>query len=58
MYHDKYYKPIGIDLSRQTNTNISKQISFTGRLEENGGAAMLVIAENQRKNYLEFFRLI
>ena len=33
LYHQKYYKPIGIDLSRQTNTNIPQQITFAGKLE-------------------------
>ena len=32
LYHQKYYKPIGIDLSRQTNTNILQQINFTRKL--------------------------
>ena len=30
-YHQNYYKVIGIDLSRQSNTNISQQITFTGK---------------------------
>ena len=29
LYHQKYYKLIGIDLSRQTNPNISQEINFT-----------------------------
>ena len=28
LYHQNYYKLIGIDLSRQTNANISQQINF------------------------------
>ena len=31
--HQKYYKLIGIDLSRQTKTSIPRQINFTGKLE-------------------------
>ena len=31
MYHQNYYKLIGIDLSRQTNTNIPQQINLTRR---------------------------
>ena len=54
LYHHIYYKPTGTDLSRQTNTNVSKQISFTGRLEGDDGATMLVITENQRKTILDF----
>ena len=30
-YHQYHYELIGIDLSRQTNTNIPQQINFTGR---------------------------
>ena len=30
LYHQNYYKLIGIDLSRQKNTNIRQQINFTG----------------------------
>ena len=33
-YYQKYYKIIGIYLSRQTNTNISRQINFMRKLEE------------------------
>ena len=34
LYHQKYYKLIGIDLSRQTNMSIPQQINFTGKLEK------------------------
>ena len=33
LYHQKYYKFIGIDLSRQTNKSILQQINFVGKLE-------------------------
>ena len=39
-YHENYYKLIGIDLSRQTHTNICKQIIFTGNLEKDNCATM------------------
>ena len=39
-YHENYYKLIGIDLSRQTNTSIPYQINFTGKLEEDDGVKM------------------
>ena len=32
LYHQNDYKLIGIDLSRQTNTIIPQQTSFTGKL--------------------------
>ena len=33
-----YYKRIVIDLSRERNTSIPKQINFVGELEEDNGA--------------------
>ena len=43
LYHQNYYKLIGIDLSRQTNTTIPQQINFTGKLEEDDGATTFFI---------------
>ena len=34
LYHQNYYKRIGIDLSRQTNKSISQQINFVGKKED------------------------
>ena len=45
LYHQKYYKLIGIDLSRQTNTNIRQKIDLSGKLEENDGATMFFVSE-------------
>ena len=42
LYHQKHYKLIAIDLSRQANTTISQQINFMGKLEEDGGVTMLL----------------
>ena len=53
-YHQSYYKLIGIDLSRQTNTNIPQQINFVGNLEEDDGATMFFIAEKQQNTILNF----
>ena len=36
LYHQNYYKLIGIDLSRQTNTSIPQQINFVGKVEDDG----------------------
>ena len=47
LYHQKYYKLIGIDLSRQTNISISQQINVVGKLEEDNGAVMPFIAGKQ-----------
>ena len=46
LYHQKYDKLIGIDLSRQTNASIPQQINFLRKLEEDNGAIMFFIAEN------------
>ena len=54
LYHQNYYKLLGIDLSRQTNTNIPQQINFTGKSEEDNGATMFFIAEKQQKTILNF----
>ena len=48
-YYQNYYKLIGIDLSRKTNTSIPQQINFEGKLEEDDGATMFFIAEKQHK---------
>ena len=53
LYHQKYYNLIGIDLSRQTNTNIPQQTNFTGKLEEDS-VTMFFIAEKQQKSILNF----
>ena len=51
LYHQKYYKLIGRDLARQTNTSIPQQINFTGKLEKDDGATMFFIAEKQEKQF-------
>ena len=54
LYHQNYYKLIGIDLSRRANTNILQQINFTGKLEENNGSIMFFITDKQQKTVLNF----
>ena len=49
LYHQNYYKLIGIDLSRQTNSIIHQQINFVGKLEEDKSATMFFTAEKQQK---------
>ena len=44
-----YYKLIGIDLPRQTNTSIPQEISFAGKLEEDDGAKMFFISDKRQK---------
>ena len=53
-YHQNYYKLIGIDSSRKTNTTIPQQINFTGKLEENDDAIIFFIAEKQQETILNF----
>ena len=48
-YHQNYYKLIGIDLSRQTNTSIPQEINFVGRLAENDGATMFLLLKSSKK---------
>ena len=50
-YYQNYYKINGIDLSRQT-TSIPQKINLTWKLEEDDGATMLFIGENQQKPIL------
>ena len=45
---------IGIGLPKQTKTNISQRINFTGKLKEDDSAIMFFIAEKQKKAILNF----
>ena len=47
LYHQNYYKLIGIDLSRQKNTSIQQRINFVGNLEEDDRATMFFVSEKQ-----------
>lgn len=47
-------KLVRIDLSRKTNTNISQQVNFVGRLEQNIGAKEIFIAEKQQETIWNF----
>ena len=53
LYHQKFYRLIGIDLSRQTNTNIPQQINFTGKLEEDDGATMFLNGSSKNVKFVE-----
>ena len=52
LYHQRYSKLIGIDLWWKTNTSITQQINFVGKLEDDS-ATIFFIAEKQ--NYSELF---
>ena len=49
LYHQNYYKLVGIDLSRQANTSIPQQISFTGKLKEVNDATMFFSLKGNKK---------
>ena len=52
LHHQKYYKLIAIDLSRQTNTSILPQINFAEKLEEDDSVTMFFVSEKQQKAVL------
>ena len=54
LYHQNYYKVIGIDLSRQTNTSILQQINFTGKSKEGDDVTNFFVSEKQQKSILNF----
>ena len=54
LYRQNYWKFIGIDFSRQTNTSITQKINFIGKLEEDEGVKMFFMAEKQQKSFLSF----
>ena len=58
LYHQKHYKFIGTDSSRETNTSIPQQINFVGKLEEDSIAAMFLGSEKQQRTIKLFFRFI
>ena len=49
LYHQNYYKRIGKDLARQTNTNIPQHFNLTGKLKEDDAAKMFFIFEKPQK---------
>ena len=49
LYHQKYYKLISTDLSRQKNMSIPQQINFIGKLEEGGGGTMFFLSLKSSK---------
>ena len=50
-YHQNYYKLIGIDLSRQTNTSIPQQINFVGKLEEDDVQQCFLLLKSSIKQF-------
>ena len=61
LYPQNYYKIIGRDLARQTNTSTPHQINLVGKLKENNGAVMFFCCccWKTAKDYSKlFFRFI
>ena len=48
LYHQNYYKTIGIDLSRQTNTSIPQQINFRGKLDDDSATMFLLLKSSNK----------
>ena len=57
-YHQNYCKLIGIDLSRQTNTSISQQTNFVGKLEEHDGAVIFCSWKAAKNNFKVLFKFV
>ena len=49
LYHQKYYKLIGIYLSRQTNTSVPEQINYTGKVEDDDGITIFLSLRSSKK---------
>ena len=54
MYHQNYYKFIGIDLPRQTNTSIPEHVNFVWKVEEDDRTIMFFISE--QKNHQKILK--
>ena len=54
LYHQYYYKLIGIGLSRETNTSIFQEIKFTEKVEKGDAETLFFITGKQPKNILSF----
>ena len=55
LYHQKYYKLTGIDLSRQTDAIIPQQINFVGKLEKDTGTRNVSYCWKEAGNYSKIF---
>ena len=49
MYHEKYYKLIGLDWLWQTNANIPHEDDFKEKLGEDNDGTMFFMSEKQQK---------
>ena len=56
-YFSKHYKLIAIDLSMQIelgNPDLKQQVNFSGKIEEDDGAAMFFITEKSEETIFNF----
>ena len=51
LYHQNYYKLIGVALSRQKNMSIPQQIKFVVKLEEDEGGVMFLMLKSSKKKF-------
>ena len=54
LYHQNYYKLVGVALSRQKNMSIPQQIKFVVKLEEDEGGVMFLMLKSSKKKILNF----
>ena len=55
VYFKENYRPIAIDLSKQTESKDPQQLNFVDKLkDQNNGATMFVIIEKSEENTFEF----
>ena len=54
LHYENYYKCIGIDLSRPTNTTSPQEIKYLEKPEEGNSRTTSFIAEKQQKTILNF----
>ena len=54
-YHQNYYKPICVELSRQINTTVPQHTNFREKSEEKDGATIMFITEKQQRTILNIF---
>ena len=55
VYFKENYRPIAIDLSKQTKSKDPQQLNFVDKFkDQNNGATMFVIIEKSEENTFEF----
>ena len=60
-YFSKHYKLITIDLSKRIeleNPDLKQQVNFIGKLEENEATIFFASLKNQKKQLLNFHKIL